>query len=756
MKSIFGQGFNGLSDTLFRGTRGSVFRSVAVDHRSEPGKITVHQKMGKHSGSTIDELCKTSLQLSDGSRLHFSSESGKIWREVSGTYTLVYTHSISKGDIDAATYTDKKLNHSAVVPQGTFRSRPSGGRFFWRNGVNNRLRQYTIDPSELDQWDISLAEENGEFNPTTQTGGDGFGFTWGDSGTKLYIAGASTIYQYTCSTAYDITTASYATISYAISEGSGQVWGIVFNSTGTKMWVKRGANPGSIFQYTLSTAWNVSTASYDSKSFTPSEMSVSDDFMLNAAGTILYMPITSSNTYGHGIAQYTLSTPYDISTATFANKVLSGLKSFDLDEVWSMDFGNSEEYIYFSFGDGQTLRFELPTAIESPIALDAKEYFTSKKPIGSNSAGTQDEENTYSYVYFSTKTRLFNIALADVASWNTRVQPVGKFKNAADFHPMLEQNIQLYIGDGKVMAQVANNGEFLQQTFFNLPDNEVIRSLAHFDTDILVGTKAIGFGRILRWDGLSESWSAQDTVYEKEGVTAFINDDNDVYAVVGGRGEIFFYNGAKLVDFLNIPGITSTNSIKVNPNATGFFRGVPIFGVSNNSGNPVLQGIYGFGAYSSRYPKALSLDYPVSAFSALEIGAILIDGNDLYATYKTGADVGVVRLDWTAKYESAYLETRALSDFQSRHQAKTITEAMATYFLLPANTSITIGHKRAYDNDFTDYTMLTDTERLLVKAKEPGVPKVANPQLRVSFGVSGNNAPVMEDLLYDTGAVGKR
>lgn len=83
--------FNGISDSLWSGIRGSFFKSVGLDIHSSRGSVTVNQKLSKDSGATITDLCKVGLAVSDGSRLWFSSTTGKIWREIAGVYTLVYT-----------------------------------------------------------------------------------------------------------------------------------------------------------------------------------------------------------------------------------------------------------------------------------------------------------------------------------------------------------------------------------------------------------------------------------------------------------------------------------------------------------------------------------------------------------------------------------------------------------------------------------------------------------------------------------------
>ena len=129
MSNIFWQQFAGLSDSLFSGVKNSFSKFVGLDARSQPGSITAQQKLAKDSGSVIDAFCKVAVAVSDGSKLWFSSTSGKIWRERSGTYTLVYTTSPAAGGagcLGAAEYntfiywaTESRLHRIAVANIGS-------------------------------------------------------------------------------------------------------------------------------------------------------------------------------------------------------------------------------------------------------------------------------------------------------------------------------------------------------------------------------------------------------------------------------------------------------------------------------------------------------------------------------------------------------------------------------------------------------------------------------------------------------------
>jgi hypothetical protein len=265
--------------------------------------------------------------------------------------------------------------------------------------------------------------------------------------------------------------------------------------------------------------------------------------------------------------------------------------------------------------------------------------------------------------------------------------------------------------------------------------------------DLLVGTEGVVNGRVLRWDTVSESWSAEDDVYGA--VNAFIKDDNYVYVNAGEFGHLYFYNGEKLIKPKRIPGEWSpTKKAKVNQSAVGYLLGIPVFGLSNVTGNPQLQGVYSLGRYSDDYPLALDLTFPVPSeeFEGVTIGAILVRGADIYVAWKDGEDVGIAKIDASNKYASAYIETTALSGSEDRHLLKTITETAVAYFLKPSNTGVTLSYKKAYENDFTVLASKDDTQRKLIYARL-SVPKVANPQLKVGFIVSGNNAVEIEDVL---------
>src|SRR3989338_6604379 len=132
----------------------------------------------------------------------------------------------------------------------------------------------------------------------------------------MYLVGVvnDTVYQYTLSTPWDVSTATYASKSKSVSAQETYPVGVTFKTDGTKMYVI-GITGGRVWQYSLSSAWDVSTASYDSVSKSVSSQTGEPyKVELSSAGTKMYV---LGNTTGDSVYQYTLSTAWDISTATY-------------------------------------------------------------------------------------------------------------------------------------------------------------------------------------------------------------------------------------------------------------------------------------------------------------------------------------------------------------------------------------------------------------------------------------------------------
>lgn len=143
------------------------------------------------------------------------------------------------------------------------------------------------------------------------------------SGTEIYVWHAinGRLYQYTCSTPWDLDTATY-TRQANNSLASGSSNGCHFSPDGTKYYimVSIGSFPSNqlrIRQVNLSVAWDISSGSLGGLLDIRPEVvspSTSTEFGFKADGTVVYV---SDNTSSNSIWEYSLTVAWDISTASY-------------------------------------------------------------------------------------------------------------------------------------------------------------------------------------------------------------------------------------------------------------------------------------------------------------------------------------------------------------------------------------------------------------------------------------------------------
>ena len=166
--------------------------------------------------------------------------------------------------------------------------------------------------SENEGWDISTASYDSlSFSVSSQTGSPQ-SMMFKDDGTKLYVLANSpdTVFQYSLSTAWDISTASYDSVSFSVTTQAPNPQGLDFKPDGTKMFVV-GVTNDTVYQYGLSTPWDLSTASYDSVSLLvqtlkPNGVKFSND------GTKLF---TTDRQTGR-VYQFSMTTAWDLTTGS--------------------------------------------------------------------------------------------------------------------------------------------------------------------------------------------------------------------------------------------------------------------------------------------------------------------------------------------------------------------------------------------------------------------------------------------------------
>ena len=227
---------------------------------------------------------------------------------------------------------------------------------------------------------------------------------FGDSGTKMYVMGTNndTVYQYTLSTAWNVNTATYASKSFSVTTQDTLPQGIFFKSDGLAFYMV-GQTTDTVYQYTLSTAWDISTASYASLSFSvATQETLPRALFFTSGGSRMFVIGTS----GDDVNEYNLGTSWDVSTASFV-RVSAGVGDATPTGLWFKEDGLK---MYITGTSSDTIReFSLSSAFNvSTIS------FVRSLSIGfeANPTGiTFKDDGTELYVLGQTNDTVYEIQL---------------------------------------------------------------------------------------------------------------------------------------------------------------------------------------------------------------------------------------------------------------------------------------------------------------------------------------------------------
>jgi DNA-binding beta-propeller fold protein YncE len=246
--------------------------------------------------------------------IFFKPDGTKMYLIGSGN-NRVYSYTLSTPwNIDTATYDNVSffVGSQDGTPSGIF-FRSDGTKMYMIGDANNRVYSYTLSTP----WNISTATyDNVSFDVSSQDSAP-TGIFFRPDGTKMYVIGNNTdsIYSYTLSTPWNITTATYDNVNFSVTSQDGSPQGIFFRPDGTKMYVI-GNNTDRLYSYTLSTPWNLGTAIYDSVSFyIGSQDNIPVGIFFKSDGTKMYM-VGSGN---DRVYSYDISRLWNIGTATHDN-----------------------------------------------------------------------------------------------------------------------------------------------------------------------------------------------------------------------------------------------------------------------------------------------------------------------------------------------------------------------------------------------------------------------------------------------------
>jgi len=213
----------------------------------------------------------------------------------------------------------KSVTSQEDTPQGiTFGD--DGRKMFVTGNTGDDVNEYTLAGGP---YCLGTALFVDAFSVSSQDN-DPQALAFNDDGLKMFIVGNQndSIYQYTLSENFDVSTASYAsklldidaTVTASGGKNEDSPTGVAFNDNGLKMFIV-GNERDSVHEFTLTENFDVSTASFVDAFSVSSQESEPTGIAFNDNG--LKMFIVGSN--GDDVNEYKLSVNFDVSTASFVD-----------------------------------------------------------------------------------------------------------------------------------------------------------------------------------------------------------------------------------------------------------------------------------------------------------------------------------------------------------------------------------------------------------------------------------------------------
>ena len=341
-----------------------------------------------------------------------------------GSYNVAVTN--TSGRIDSSAFTDiNSMTAAQAAGTGTVHYAVStDGRTTWSvakgtSGVRPIVRnnsgtwQYNNDAGTVNGYDISSPTYLSNTGTVVSgSGSDPTGITFKPDGTKMYVCqnDGNRVNDYVLSTAWDVSTAASDTHGGILGVGSQDSvpTGVQLKSDGTKAYVLGGAN-STLYQYTLSNAWDVFPSSYDSVSFSfASQDTNCADFFFKPDGTQLFL----AGEVNDKIFAYSLSTAWDLSTMSYSNVSLD-ISSYETG-VKGVTFSADGTKV-FTVGPAYVRYWTLSTAWDLSTASYSGTY---------NSSGQGTNHEAIAFKDDGTK---MYIVIADAGNWTQGNQKVNQY-----------------------------------------------------------------------------------------------------------------------------------------------------------------------------------------------------------------------------------------------------------------------------------------------------------------------------------------
>lgn len=290
----------------WQGYDGTTFHTgaqIQANVDGTPGTNSMPGRLSFYTTANGNFTATERVRITNDGKTGFATSAPAATVHVSGSTIL------SNVNVIGASYDNVSFDVSAedTAVTGLFFSPDGLKMYVIGSGVDN-VNEYNLTTA----WEVSSAVFSTSFKITSQDGAP-VSIVFRADGTKMYMLGSTNdaVYQYTLSTPWSVATASYDNISFYTGGQDLTPQGMSFKSDGTSMYMVGSTAPDSVYQYTLSTAWDVSTATFlQSLSITGQEASPTGVTFTGDGSRMFVVGVS-----GDDVTVYNLTTPWDISTA---------------------------------------------------------------------------------------------------------------------------------------------------------------------------------------------------------------------------------------------------------------------------------------------------------------------------------------------------------------------------------------------------------------------------------------------------------
>ena len=289
------------------------------------------------------------------------------------------------------------------------------------------------------------------------------------------------------------------------------------------------------------------------------------------------------------------------------------------------------------------------------------------------------------------------------------------------WHPMAQFLNYWVIGNGRYIGKY--EAPLYEPNKITLEAGWKIRCFAKWDDYLAIGVTRSDViddtdqGRIYFWDGIASTFNYPVDVPEG-GINAMLGSGGRLYVWAGYKNQLLVYEGGRVVRKMrDMPNIEAGSYSEIYPQGVCMWRSLLRYGAAGDGNSTNLQkGVYTYGSTNSKFPEALTYDYPISTGNytgtTVQIGMTTVVKKKLLISWRDNMGYGVDYVDETNSPYPTALVQFLMSDLGAAWKQKQALQLAANFDPLVSGQSVSIGYALQGTANFVtnmDATAVGDT-----------------------------------------------